>query len=652
MFKIYDGRAQFYQWDLDRKLIIEDSTITEVHFCNRTDSCSLVCETFAEDGLTLVNVPNILLQTDWRIHVYAYDGSCTKHDECFEVISRTKPADYVYTETEILTWKELDERLKVVEETQPSSPEGLEGKEDKANKVNSTKSEYWWDHYNDVEGYPNMSTVSNGMIHMQFNQIDPLKEQVNGLSGEVEELKENGVEITVEHNVDYGNKDSTNPISVKGVFPVYNKVENMEYKLMNLEPVVKQAHIARAFENYEALIDFYDALETLPFLNEIGGGAAAQGYYTPIGSSMYIQTLNVPDLWVKDRIITYDTEPFCADIKADAEAAGKSLDEYIVHKINTEGEFSIKWLKFAPLETQKVDLTNYYDKEEIDDMFADVGTGGDASTNKEWELVASYVHSGNRKIQPTALDKTTGYFTCENHGLTEGQTVIVLSNPEYFVTQLSYIPYELYQKCNYDNSRLHVRLKTVTIINENTFALVKSDSSIYTYTAPQSINADATKFYFETVDGGIFTGFNNLNIDMRDYDIKIVAKNPHIRVSLAINNYSNGYQYLTPYGGEGGIAFGVHVTPVCDVYSIGEAIWKFDGKVLTNDSRSTTRWGKTLTPLENIIITEGYINNIFIDSTNESFCENPIINKLNINFYLADKYMRNGGFIEIWKKKK
>ena len=42
MFKIYDGRSEFYQWDLNRKLIISDPTIDEVHFCNKTDNCSLV----------------------------------------------------------------------------------------------------------------------------------------------------------------------------------------------------------------------------------------------------------------------------------------------------------------------------------------------------------------------------------------------------------------------------------------------------------------------------------------------------------------------------------------------------------------------------------------------------------------------------------
>lgn len=116
MFKIYDGREKFYQWDLDRKLIVEDASVTEVHFCNRTDSCSLVCETYVEDGVTLVNVPNVLLTTDWKIHVYAYDGKHTKHDECYEVISRTKPSDYIYTETEVKRYEDYENRIKALEE--------------------------------------------------------------------------------------------------------------------------------------------------------------------------------------------------------------------------------------------------------------------------------------------------------------------------------------------------------------------------------------------------------------------------------------------------------------------------------------------------------------------------------------------------------
>lgn len=111
MFKIYDGREKFYQWDIDRQLIVEDPSITEVHFTNRATNDAYVCETYVEDGITLVNVPNILLQANWRIQAYAYDGKHTKHDVCYEVISRSKPDDYMYTETEIKTWNGLEQKV-------------------------------------------------------------------------------------------------------------------------------------------------------------------------------------------------------------------------------------------------------------------------------------------------------------------------------------------------------------------------------------------------------------------------------------------------------------------------------------------------------------------------------------------------------------
>ena len=34
MFKIQDGRKSFTQWDLNRKIIVEDDSITQVHFTN------------------------------------------------------------------------------------------------------------------------------------------------------------------------------------------------------------------------------------------------------------------------------------------------------------------------------------------------------------------------------------------------------------------------------------------------------------------------------------------------------------------------------------------------------------------------------------------------------------------------------------------
>lgn len=107
MFKLQDGREHLYQWDLDRYIIVEDKTIDEVHYCNRTSDCSLVVE--VKDGLAAI--PNIILQEARPIRVYAYiDDKYTLTEEQFTVKSRTRPADYVYTETEVKRWEDLSAR--------------------------------------------------------------------------------------------------------------------------------------------------------------------------------------------------------------------------------------------------------------------------------------------------------------------------------------------------------------------------------------------------------------------------------------------------------------------------------------------------------------------------------------------------------------
>ena len=116
MFLIQDGREHFYQWDTARKLIVEDSSITEVHFCNKTEECSLVVKTYVEEGRTVADVHNILLQTDWRINVYAFDKNYTKHCAVFKVMARSKPDTYVYTETELLNYADLNEKITQMEQ--------------------------------------------------------------------------------------------------------------------------------------------------------------------------------------------------------------------------------------------------------------------------------------------------------------------------------------------------------------------------------------------------------------------------------------------------------------------------------------------------------------------------------------------------------
>jgi hypothetical protein len=123
IFKIADGRECFYQWDIDRQLIVSDPTITEVHFCNRTDVCSLVVEVV--DGVA--NVPNKLLQSGFDVRVFGYDGKATMHEATFKVKARTQPADYVYTETVV---KSIEEILEAAETVTTTANEFYEFAED------------------------------------------------------------------------------------------------------------------------------------------------------------------------------------------------------------------------------------------------------------------------------------------------------------------------------------------------------------------------------------------------------------------------------------------------------------------------------------------------------------------------------------------
>ena len=82
MFRIEDGREHFYQWDKDRRLIIEDITIREVHFCNRTDDCALRRKVYVEDGQYIVDVPNIKLSVLTGIKPQNISKNLANLEEC------------------------------------------------------------------------------------------------------------------------------------------------------------------------------------------------------------------------------------------------------------------------------------------------------------------------------------------------------------------------------------------------------------------------------------------------------------------------------------------------------------------------------------------------------------------------------------------
>lgn len=113
---IADGRASFYQWDVDRKLRLEGVEPEQLVQFGRPDGCAYSVLTFEENGEIFAHVPNAWLQNAgcFPVYVRCEDTYTTcKHNFCIQ--ERPKPDDYVYTEDEHLTWQQLDERIKELE---------------------------------------------------------------------------------------------------------------------------------------------------------------------------------------------------------------------------------------------------------------------------------------------------------------------------------------------------------------------------------------------------------------------------------------------------------------------------------------------------------------------------------------------------------
>lgn len=111
-------RAQLYQWDLNRRIILSGfGPDTQAHFGQ--DSSALVVEAYEDGGVLYADIPNICLQCAGMLHVYIYNSASTRTRTAvaISVRARPKPEDYVYTETETLTYRELEKRIAKLEES-------------------------------------------------------------------------------------------------------------------------------------------------------------------------------------------------------------------------------------------------------------------------------------------------------------------------------------------------------------------------------------------------------------------------------------------------------------------------------------------------------------------------------------------------------
>lgn len=113
IFKIYDGRTNFWQWDVKQKLIVLDDSITQVHFSNKNMTHSIKRDVYVKDGLRVCNVPDDLLKLPRNLVAYAYADGATVKSVKFAVVRRPMPSDYISDQSEELY--EIERRLELLE---------------------------------------------------------------------------------------------------------------------------------------------------------------------------------------------------------------------------------------------------------------------------------------------------------------------------------------------------------------------------------------------------------------------------------------------------------------------------------------------------------------------------------------------------------
>lgn len=110
MFAIANGRKALWQWDLNQQLTVAGDC-TEVHYLDKGAPSTLTVA--VKNGKA--DIPNILLQKAGRLVVYAYIIDAQDHHtrvcETFGIAPRPKPDDYVYTETEVKMWSDLQAQI-------------------------------------------------------------------------------------------------------------------------------------------------------------------------------------------------------------------------------------------------------------------------------------------------------------------------------------------------------------------------------------------------------------------------------------------------------------------------------------------------------------------------------------------------------------
>lgn len=135
-------------------------------------------------------------------------------------------------------------------------------------------------------------------------------------------------------------------IADEAISQLNERVGNVETNLATVESIAKGANQAVSFRDYEELISVFNNTELTP-----------RDKYE-IGQNIYIQQIDVPDLWVS-YVMDYPV------------GVSRTVDEFLKSLLET-GEATVGYYYISVLETQKVDLTEYATKQDLADGLKEV----------------------------------------------------------------------------------------------------------------------------------------------------------------------------------------------------------------------------------------------------------------------------------------
>ena len=265
--KIKDGRGELYQWDIGRKIIIEDgSNIDYLHFADlsKDDGVSYKCEVIEENGIRVCHIPNACFANgSTKLVVYSVDvdedGMATTTTVVFPIRKRQKPSDYTASPEIIMTAEEILKKASAkADEAESYMNTSIKYAVNPVDEVISGTDKYsslHWaskanDIYNDVVEYVGSSSDPSSALGSidtaRQSAIIEINNHVNTVKTDLKSYGENLVDDYINNT----SKPSITDFIDKNLVPIQNNVLEIESNISDMKKsIIDSESNAQSYKN-------------------------------------------------------------------------------------------------------------------------------------------------------------------------------------------------------------------------------------------------------------------------------------------------------------------------------------------------------------------------------------------------------------------